>query len=458
MEWLEKLVPAGDRTFLDDGERGVTPLVACHGRLEVDDRLSRGRHKVAAAEEAVAAAARIQPVPGRVYILNVALGSFEFWGDNNNGDSFPEAGLLGLPPADIAMSFFDRYKARMKGKEWGHKTFLKAHTFEEHRNTDPKLAIGGIDGSFWNDRMHRCENILWIDRTKGKKWADRIDAGEPVGTSMACKIPFDRCSICGNLAPTRVSYCQHLKPGPGSQNRHILPDGRRVCMINDFPLFFDDSMVENPAAPEALTIMKIASSEQKSPGAAKLAELTKDTPDLPSDIMADDEAKALYDAERALPGEVVAKLAELGLSSVVEAAEKLAMALRPSEVLHLHFKQKSALDAANLDRLAIRRSASTEGVNPEYVAAAAGQPDFRKVARAVELLMPFCAERSYHPDHLVGRLVRLAKSASRPIDPVPSSQDDAALALYHALMKSASGRLGVARPNGKAVQALWGPR
>lgn len=453
-EWQEKIIPSGDRTFLNEGEQRVTPLVSCHGRLEIDDR--RGRTKVAAAEEALEAAAKITPVAGRVYILNVALGSFEFWGDNNNGDAFPEAGLLGLPPADVPMSFFDRLAARMKGKDWGHKTFLNGHTFEEHRNTDPSLAIGGIAGTYWNDRMHRCENILWIDRKKGAKWATRIDAGEPVGTSMACKIPFDRCSRCGNLAVTRVSYCQHLKPGINSQNRHILADGLRVCMMNDFPWFFDDSMVENPAAPEALTLMKIASAPAVP---AKRAELTKDTPDLPSDVMADEEALALYDAEQRLPIEALAKLAGLGLPSILEASERLGMALRPSEVFALHFGLKYASDdTIDLDRLAVRRPVRYDDVDLSALKSA-GQPlapswDFRKVARAQALLAPFAPSRSYLPEHLVGRLVRLAKSAARLSPPIMSERADSQLAIYHALCKLASGRVGVARPNAAAITRL----
>ena len=461
-----KTAPAGDHSFIHEGESAMVPLVECHGRLEVDDRLSRGRLKTAATEEAIAAAGKIKPVPGRVYILNVALGSFEFWGDNNNGDAFPEAGLLGHAPADVPMSFFDRHASRMKGKDWGHKTFLKGHVFEEHRNTDPKLAIGGIDQTFWNPRMHRCENIMYVNRQKAPRWAERIDANEPVGTSMACRIPFDRCSVCGNLAPTRVSYCKHLKAG--GQLRTILPDGRRVCMINDFPAFFDDSLVENPAAPEALTLMKIAS-DTLHPDLPKLAgkkraEITKDAPDLPTDVALDAEAEALYQAERPLPDATIEKLAPLGLPSAIEAAERLKIAFRPSELLKMHFGCASvdAEELARLDKVATRVAPCVSGVDLATLKVAGraqveGLWDHAKVARAMAALAPFVSERSYDEAHLTGRLVKMARSAS-PISAAaaPTERERVLLGMYHALHKAASGTYGVAKPNAAAVTRLLG--
>ena len=202
MDGIEKQVGLAD-DYLNEGEQRLVPLVACRGRLEVDDRLSRGHVKTAASAEALDAAALVKPHPDRVYVMVIGLGSSEYWGTNNNGDSFPEAALLGRPPADVTMSFFDKYKGRMK-PVWGHSTFRQAHAFQEHQNSNPRLAIGGIHDTFWNGRMHRVENIAWLDRhnPKGKKWVTRIDAGEPVGTSMACKVPFDRCFPAGTLVST----------------------------------------------------------------------------------------------------------------------------------------------------------------------------------------------------------------------------------------------------------------
>lgn len=186
-DYLEKRVNLSADHSLNEGESRVVKLAQTSRGLEVDDRVQHGMHKVktAAAEEALAECHNVKAVAGRVYALVIGLGSSEYWGVNNNGDAFPENALLGLPPADVAMSFYDKYAARIR-QGWGYKTFLKGHVFEEHRNTNPKLAIGGIQNTFWNNRMHRVENLIWIDRTKGAKWANRLDNGTTIGTSMAC--------------------------------------------------------------------------------------------------------------------------------------------------------------------------------------------------------------------------------------------------------------------------------
>jgi hypothetical protein len=339
------------------------------------------------------------------------------------------------------MAFFDRYKSRMKGK-WGHETFMTAHAFQEHQNSNPKFAIGGIHGTFWNVRMHRVENITWLDRDnlKGKKWVDRVDAGEPVGTSMACKVPFDRCSVCGNLAPTKGSYCNHLRIGTREYAlRQIRPDGKAVSMINDFPVFFDESFVETPAAPEALMIMKIASDQQKL-AQQKVAEIKKEGPDLPLDVALDD-LRGMYEAESSLPAPVVSKLATLGLSNAIKAASSLGICLRPSEVFAIQFgvEKFAAGELETLDEACLF-------VTPHEVKSAANQHvgaiDHIKVARGVDLLKPFASTRSYQEPHITGRLLRKL-ATFRPLGvPAPSYQLQSLIGVYHSLYKAASGEYG----------------
>src|SRR5512135_3518387 len=66
-------------------------------------------------------------IPGKTQILLTALGAFEYWGNNRNGDSFPEESLA------------------HEGDEYGYKTFEKyAKIYKHHINKDPKAAYGEV--------------------------------------------------------------------------------------------------------------------------------------------------------------------------------------------------------------------------------------------------------------------------------------------------------------------------
>lgn len=70
-----------------------------------------------------------------------------------------------------------------------------------------------------------------------------------------CRVPFDKCRICGHLSRTRKDYCNCIKThGMGT----ILPDGRQVGVINDYPRFFDISFVFIGADPTSRTMCKFA--------------------------------------------------------------------------------------------------------------------------------------------------------------------------------------------------------
>jgi len=70
-----------------------------------------------------------------------------------------------------------------------------------------------------------------------------------------CRIPWDRCSICGNKARTRSEYCTHIM----NHLLEIQPDGKQVYMINEDPTFFDISYVLRPADKTAMLLSKVAS-------------------------------------------------------------------------------------------------------------------------------------------------------------------------------------------------------
>ena len=173
-----------------------------------------------------------------IYVHKVIMGDGETWGNNKNGDVFPSDDLY----ADT--------------DKFGYKTFLNAGIYTSHRNKNKEKTLGKIIFSIVNPIMRRIELIEELSREKCKEHDkdfgvyDRLLDGESLLSSMGAKIQFDICSICGNRAPTRGNYCDHLL----YQMNQILPDGRLVCALNPKPVFFDDSYVKNPAFSPAFTL------------------------------------------------------------------------------------------------------------------------------------------------------------------------------------------------------------
>ncbi|MCI7373571.1 MAG: hypothetical protein MSH27_05495 [Desulfovibrio piger] len=165
----------------------------------------------------------------------IGVSAKEYYGCNNNGDAFTEEDLKNT-----------------------HQLFVdNANVFLQHVNKDPAKGIGKPVFSWYNEAMHRVELILRIDKSKPDATGTvrKITNGEPLYVSMGCTVKYDVCSICGNKAPTRRDYCDHLR----FNMKKILPDGRQVYALNPDPKFFDISIVAKPADPTAHTLDKRAS-------------------------------------------------------------------------------------------------------------------------------------------------------------------------------------------------------
>lgn len=185
------------------------------------------------------------------YVLVNALGAGEYFGSNINADFFPWNALT------------------HEGEDYGFKTFESfAHAFQHHKNKDPTRAFGVPVLSVLNHPMKRVELIVRLDRAKAREeQADgiitRIDAGEFPDVSMGCKVPYDICSICSQKSKTRFDYCQHMVPPPELRGIYgpnkILPDGRKIYVINTMPKFFDISFVFIGADKTAKVMAKVAS-------------------------------------------------------------------------------------------------------------------------------------------------------------------------------------------------------
>jgi len=188
----------------------------------------------------------ITPVPGHSIVYVLALGSWERYGENRNGDGFPENPYREMEdppwiaPGDVLTAHY--------------KTFEQfGHNYRHHVNKDPKKAVGSVMKAFWNPLMHRVELLVDLEDSKAPDLAERIQAGEYPPVSMGTRVKYDVCDICGNRAPTRAAYCDHLK----FQMKQII-EGKRVCALNPSPKFFDISWVFRPADRTAFMLKKVA--------------------------------------------------------------------------------------------------------------------------------------------------------------------------------------------------------
>jgi len=174
----------------------------------------------------------------------IALGAKEAYGPNRNGDAFTEAMLKSA-----------------------HDTFVKhAYWFRNHKNkkADGNPHFGTVKASAYNPQMRRVELICELPTTK--EAADRLGCngpadrefeklarGEDIAVSMACRVPYDVCSGCGNKARTREEYCKAASCKYGGCEANltklvkIAGDAHILHVENPNPIFFDISNVFRPA-------------------------------------------------------------------------------------------------------------------------------------------------------------------------------------------------------------------
>lgn len=187
----------------------------------------------------------ITPRENCVYLLVIAMGAYEVWGPNNNGDAFKHEELLRT-----------------------HPRFTKeACIFVEHRNKNVDIRLGKPVLSVYNHKMWRVELVLEVDFIQAKKNRD-VDAikfiadikeGKFPELSMGTHVKYDVCSICGNHARTKRDHCYHIKFELKNNPYHR--DGKRVCMFNPDPHFFDLSFVARGADRTAKSLEKLASED-----------------------------------------------------------------------------------------------------------------------------------------------------------------------------------------------------
>jgi hypothetical protein len=175
----------------------------------------------------------IRPEKNKTALHVIAMGATESTGPNRNADGWREKELMRK-----------------------HGTFVtNGHVYKNHQNTDPAKASGVIKASAYNEPMRRVELLISVDNDKWAPELEKLASGKDLALSMACKVAYDQCSVCGNKAPSRADYCPCMQKFAGQ----VLDDGRLVYVDNPDPLFFDISGVMRPADRTAYCLRKAAS-------------------------------------------------------------------------------------------------------------------------------------------------------------------------------------------------------
>lgn len=250
---LIKVIPAGSWDF------GMEPTalvkVARAGLRGVDRSLLLDKR---AAADTFADILRREPLqPGDVPIHTIAIGATEGYGANRNGDGFN---------ADTCRKQAQTFVGRPLS-DYRPEAHNGARFYRNHRNSDPADSYGYVKAAAYNEPMQRIELLVIGNETKaaaarngGHVLADNVLEdlynGKLVGGSMACKLAYDVCSICGNQAPSRQQYCTEKTcvGADGTQGfgcrtglTRLLKSGRQQYVENPGAVFFDWSHVTRPA-------------------------------------------------------------------------------------------------------------------------------------------------------------------------------------------------------------------
>ena len=141
----------------------------------------------------------ITPIPGHSIVYVLAVSAWERYGENRNGDGFPEQPYRPLenPPwigeEDILSKHYKSFD------EFGY-------NYRSHVNTDPAKSVGKVIKAFWNSTMWRVELLVDLNNALAPDLAERIAAGEFPPVSMGTKVPYDVCLLPETLVRTSTGH------------------------------------------------------------------------------------------------------------------------------------------------------------------------------------------------------------------------------------------------------------
>ena len=178
-----------------------------------------------------------------------------------------KSGQYELVPLDNYYQNFAKYSqvcrnANMNGDFFSHeelkkcyKTFIGKAVFIDHNDENVEDARGIILDAIYNENGYFVELLEAIDRKAFPQLAQGIEKRYITGTSMGCRAEYAICSICGHKAYGEDDLCEHVanfKGGMWAGNLPVFEDNRGV-------VFFECSIVSEPADPDAKILERIAS-------------------------------------------------------------------------------------------------------------------------------------------------------------------------------------------------------
>jgi hypothetical protein len=360
-------------------------------------------------------------IAGKTQLLITALGAGEYWGDNSNGDYFPEHDLA------------------YPGEEYGHKTFeTMANVYKHHQNKPAKghRIYGSVVLSVYNPKFHRVELIVAIDNLAGQDIIERVNSGDWPEWSMGARVKYDVCSVCSNPAPKIEDYCEHLKYNMGGIDSDT---GKKVYAINPKPKFFDISYVLVGADKTAKTLLKVANLHKKEGpllGSAMLAKLSQDKkaemekeiptgnpasgPDSTSQATMVETVKAmveLREREPALSKDLISDLCDrFSLQEILSTMMMMGIIPKPQETQRIVIVKAGRPDLADeLDRCGVCFDPSVEQKIPNRMEAMISSQLFSP--RASGMLMPMMEHRSAFNPLLPLRMMRYMQQNQEPSTP-----------------------------------------
>jgi hypothetical protein len=133
----------------------------------------------------------VQPRDNKTVVLVNAMGAFEVYDDNRNGDGFNEepyrvgeATRCGHPKCNPDRRGWINPDEILPLHYQSFEKFGKV--YQNHLNKDPGRSLGSILKAFYNSRMHRVELLLELDNFKAKDHVQRINDGAYPAVSMGC--------------------------------------------------------------------------------------------------------------------------------------------------------------------------------------------------------------------------------------------------------------------------------
>lgn len=185
--------------------------------------------------------------PHELPIFSIGLGCTEKYGFNRNFDAF------GAPACR-------KY----------HDTFVKhGRWFRDHDNKPTSLHYGRHILTSFNEKMGRVEIVTGL--YQNKEAAERngstgrvadmelnsIESGDPIHTSMSCKIPYDVCVSCHHKAASPKDYCDEktCKHGGCKNNLgRLYDDGLLQGVDNPIVTWFDLSNITNKKQADRIAV------------------------------------------------------------------------------------------------------------------------------------------------------------------------------------------------------------